>query len=210
MLKKENLKLCVGLIVIVIIIVIVSVSVILKQDKKSENEIKTNTTTSEMENILDLSTLDIEQKDEIGKEKIEEFLKIYKNNSPKGILVTLGLLNQNHTFNPEDYIDRFFAKTDIKYEDFKNKMLNYMTEELFEDYYNNQGFKEVDGLLCFSDIGGEEKEYEVTELKLSYNTENTMVYEISFKETGNENIEKAQITVVEKDNDYVVDKYEKI
>lgn len=208
---KKNIKIIIP--VIIIAIIAVCVIVILTRDNndinenQQENKVSNNTSTNS-ENEVILSNLDIEEKDEIGKEKIEKFLEIYKNSSPKGILVTLGLIEQNKTFNPEDYIDRFYAKTDISYDEFKNKILEYMTEELFNTYYNNQGFKEVDGYLCFSDIGEEEKEYQVTDLTLIENTDTTMTYQIIFQETETNVTETAKIVVVEKDNDYVVDQYE--
>ena len=115
-----------------------------ENNSKSENKIE-NVTDDKPENKVteekeetNLSKLDIEERDEISKEKIENFLKVYKNSSPKGILISLGLIDENYTSNPEDYIDRFYAKTDIKYEDFKNKLLEFVTEKLFNSYYDNK------------------------------------------------------------------------
>lgn len=217
--KKNNLLKIV--ILILVVGLILGLLFFLKSKKvennsKSENKIE-NVTDDKPENKVteekeetNLSKLDIEERDEISKEKIENFLKVYKNSSPKGILISLGLIDENYTSNPEDYIDRFYAKTDIKYEDFKNKLLEFVTEKLFNSYYDNQGFKNVDEYLCFSDIGGEEREYKVENMSLIDHTDSSMTYEISFFEESSNNIENAKITVIEKNNDYVVDIYEKL
>ncbi|MBR3132506.1 MAG: hypothetical protein IKG42_00235 [Clostridia bacterium] len=173
-----------------------------KRDNISENK-------NENESV-DLTKLTEEEKNELGKEKVEGFLKIYRNESPKGILVSLGLLEPNHEFSPEDYIDRIYAKTNIKYNDFKSKMLSYMDESLFSQYFDNLGFKESDGLLAVSDIGEIVKTYEVTSLEFVENQEDKKIYNIEFKDVDSGEIEKAQISVIESNNTYVVDKYEKL
>ena len=175
------------------------------------SEVKKVIENNEEDDKPELSTLTEEERTEIGKEKTEKFLSIYKNNSPKGILVTLGLLEKNHEFSPEDYFDRFFVKTNIKYEDFENVMLRYMTVELFNEYYHNQGFKEKDGYLAISDIGEEILEFELTDLDLKKTDGNKKIYDITYKNKETGETEKTSITVIvnESGKDYVVEKYEK-
>ncbi|MBR3152846.1 MAG: hypothetical protein IKF52_04505 [Clostridia bacterium] len=186
------------------------------KDNSNTNNTTNNSNSTKNENVLedrnenvDLSTLTEEEKNELGKDKVEDFLKIYRNDSPKGILVSLGLLESNHEFSPEDYVDRFYAKTDIKYSEFKSKMLNYMTEDLFLGYFENLGFKESDGILTVSDIGEVVKKYEVTSLEFVENQDDKKVYDIEFKDSDSGESENARISVVENNNTYVVDKYEK-
>ena len=78
--------------------------------------------------------------------------------SPEALLVKLGFTNYQE--GQGDANNNYYAKTNIKYSEFKTKMLNYVTEQLFEKefIYN---FKNVDGYLYFRDVGASGMEFEV-------------------------------------------------
>ena len=110
---------------------------------------------------------------------ISNFMKIYlyQQNSNIKFLVDLGLTDSNKIENYKLVIDSYY-ETDIKFDDYKKLLLNYMTKECFNDefYYEK---KEKDGVLYYSKIysypsgltsyeiknikkGEEENEYKVT------------------------------------------------
>lgn len=58
-----------------------------------------------------------------------------------------------------------YIKTNIKYSEYKSKMLNYMTEKWFEDNFT-KNFKSVDGYLYYLDGGATGMTFEVKSITL--------------------------------------------
>ena len=105
------------------------------------------------------------------KEVLTKYLNIFKGKgSPEGVLEKLGLLKYGDYSNANLTSDNYM-KTNIKYSDFKNKVLNIMTEEWFNTVNNNKKaeiteFKEKDGLLYYSNSGMTGTEYEVKSIRV--------------------------------------------
>jgi len=91
------------------------------------------------------------------KKSIEDFTnlkELYEYNVEE-LLISLDLTTQEKIEEYEDesnelFLDEFYV-TDIEFEDFKNKMLNYMTEDVFVKEFTEY-VKSLNGKLCFSDI----------------------------------------------------------
>ena len=98
-------------------------------------------------------------------------------------------------YNTAERDNEEYMKTDIKYLDLKNKMLEYMTEGLFETY--SYGYKNVDGNLWIRDMGASGYKMKVETLKKIASNENVIIYEVNFtteafdgrEPNGNEKIE---------------------
>jgi len=109
---------------------------------------------------------------------VSDFIKkyMYMENSDIKLFTDSGLTDENKIENYELVIDSYY-KTDIKFDDYKNLMLKYMTKECFNNSFC-MDIKEKDGELYYSDAysypsdlefkilnikkGEEENEYIVT------------------------------------------------
>lgn len=101
--------------------------------------------------------------DEI-KKAIQNYLDLVgaREGSPEGLLVKLGLTNFGAN---TEKADNNYIKTNIKYSEYKAKMLNYMTEQWFENNFTNF-FKNVNGYLYFFDGGATGMAFEVKSITL--------------------------------------------
>ncbi len=113
---------------------------------------------------------DVKFSDNEIKESITNYLNIFKGyGSIEGILENLELLEYGEYSNNELTSDNY-RKTDIKYSEFKNTVLNYMTEDWFNTintrYDTEAKFKEKNGLLYYNDIGLTGTEYVVESITL--------------------------------------------
>ena len=101
--------------------------------------------------------------DEI-KNAIQNYLDLVgaREGSPEGLLVKLGLTNFGAN---TEKADNNYIKTNIKYSDYKTKMLNYMTEQWFENNFT-KSFKNVNGYLYYFDGGATGLEYEVKSITI--------------------------------------------
>ena len=82
--------------------------------------------------------------------------------SPEGLLVKLGLTNFGAN---TEKSDNNYIKTNIKYSEYKTKMLNHMTEQWFENNFT-QLFKNVNGYLYYFDGGATGMTFEVKSITI--------------------------------------------
>ena len=92
-------------------------------------------------------------------------LESAKSNGPGMNLETLGFYKDGSESEQEQPAEKSgFKKTTIKYNEFKNKMLEYMTKECYEkqwgDIYSNEN-----GYLCYDDIGETGIQYKVNSIE---------------------------------------------
>lgn len=128
-------------------------------NKSSEN-IETNSNNATQTNTNVSKTF---SNDEI-KNAIQNYLDLRGalESSPEGLLVKLGLTS--FEANTEKSDDNYI-KTNIKYSEYKNKMLNYMTEQWFEDNFTKL-FKNVNGYLYYFDGGATGMTFEVESITI--------------------------------------------
>ena len=109
-----------------------------------------------------------ENKNEFSNVEVKECLQNYlglvgvMHGSTEGLLRKLGYTDFDESSLPD-----YFTKTNIKYSDFKNKMLNYMTEECFNNSNGlNEYFKEKDEYLIYSNVGASGWGFEIENVQL--------------------------------------------
>lgn len=135
------------------------------------NTINSNTSeeinNSQSNNIVDNEDNKFSEKE--IKESITNYLNIFKGaGSVEGRLEKMGLLKYGE-FNNNTLTTDNYRKTNIKYSDFKSTIMNYVSEEWFDNFNSikdNPEFKEQDGLLYYFDGGWTGAEYEVESIRL--------------------------------------------
>ena len=132
----------------------------------SSNETKSNKgtqTNSNSNTPTNASVTKSFSNDEI-KNAIQNYLDLVgaSEGSPEGLLVKLGLTSFGE--NTEN-ADNNYIKTNIKYSEYKAKMLNYMTEKWFENNFT-KFFKNVNGYLYYANVGATGMEYEVKSITI--------------------------------------------
>jgi len=104
------------------------------------------------------------------KQSIKEYMEIDElfNNQFDKLLVKLDLVTEYEAEQMLYDIDETheFVVTNVKYEDFKNAMLKYMTDIVFQNNFADQ-IKSKDGRLCFSsyNLDYDISNYEITKLE---------------------------------------------
>lgn len=149
--EKENSTKSILLIIALIVIIILLVVIIymLVNNKKANNDIdnqsKTTTTTT--------TTQKVSNEDDNIKNTIEKFLDIDCNLHTDGILdyLNLGFDESKQIYDEATEM----VITNVKYDDFKNAMLNYVTEEYFKKETDGRFIKDKSGYVRESQGGGE-------------------------------------------------------
>lgn len=137
------------------------------------NNIIDDTTDDKVDNYLD---------DEIAKTIIQSYLNIKgaREGSPIEAL-TIGeidLIDKYSEIPGGDYIDvDNYRSSGINYEDLKNKMLEYMTEDMFEKL-NDNAYKNVNGKLYIFDGGATGAGFDIKEIKLISSNKNSYKYQV--------------------------------
>lgn len=152
--------------------------------------------------------------DDMIKETITNYIKINElyNTSKEKLLLKLGLTNSKKI---EDYGSKIvgdeYYSTDIKFEDYKNAMLQYMTEECFKDNYCDE-VKSIDGVLYYSYAeASDPRTHEILSMNKDEYEENsfniTLKEKIQYsdmEEEQEEEIEEALFTITSRDGKGIV------
>lgn len=134
-----------------------------------------NQTTNDNQTNADTKS-SIEFSDEQEKSAFQNYLELteYIVNSPEKFLkkIDLKVNNINKEAKKNGYI-----KTNIKYEVFKEKLLNYVTDKCYDKNFEKSVFIEEDGFLCYlRDVGATGMDYKVASIvKNSTNSFNAIV-----------------------------------
>lgn len=130
------------------------------ENTTTENTTTGNTSTSNKDKNKSFSNAEI-------KNAIQECLDLEsaKTCGPRMNLETLGFYEDSSISAKEQPAQKSgYIKTAIKYNDFKNKMLEYITEECYEeewsDIYSNEN-----GYLCYDNIGQSGVKYQVNSIE---------------------------------------------
>lgn len=200
--KENSTKSTLLIITLIIIIILLGITIyMLVNNKKTNNDInsqsKTTTTTT---------TQKVSDKDEKVKKTIEKFLEIDCNIHSDGILdyLNLGFDESKQIYDEATEM----VITNVKYDDFKNAMLNYVTEEYFKKETDGFIVKDKSGYVRKSQGGGEcyiSKINNITKIgNLSYNVNIT---ETSDVDDSINNNTTQKFTFKEYNNKLVVDTY---
>ena len=112
--------------------------------------------------------------------------------SPEGLLVYLGLTTYGVN---QEIGEDYYIKTDISYSEYKNKMLQYMTEEMFEEDFT-VNYKNVNGILYFFYGGGSGTIFEVESIRINENGPGYIanVYNVHFDDSREQETFEFQIS----------------
>ena len=130
---------------------------------------KTNTTSENESQTSNKNTTNKFTNTQI-KKSIQNYLDLLGTltGSPEGMLVKIGLFD-NGKYDNAKRTDDNYINTKIKYSTYKNKMLNYVTEELFDKEFSGKNpytVKKVDGYLYYFDGGATGEEYKVKDITI--------------------------------------------
>ena len=199
--KENSTKSTLLIIALIIIIILLGIIIyMLVNNKKTNNDInsqsKTTTTTT---------TQKVSDKDEKVKKTIEKFLEIDCNIHSEGILdyLNLGFDESKQIYDEATEM----VITNVKYDDFKNAMLNYVTEEYFKKETDGFIVKDKSGYVRKGQGGGNECQTptinSITKTgNLSYTANYTMP-----TDSGKSYTETEKFTFKEYNNKLVVDSY---
>lgn len=218
--QKKNIFI---IILIIIIILLIGAIFYLKNEQKIKETNKENKAEiNETKNVIQEKEQTTSKKIELDKKKkvLEDYLSIYALHDSIQIQLYEKLNLRDGFNNYEEYYEKEFVayesvtkingeiynyyKTNIKYEDFKEAMLNYISEELFEQDFTLYQ-KENNGMLEIYANGRDGSNYAITNMTEISNE--TYEVEYKFYMGENEGI-PGKITVVfeKNNNDYIVKK----
>lgn len=146
---------------------------------------------------------------------LQEYLRLKGalEGSPEGMLVELGLWS----FDREaELLPNNYRKTDIPYAEYREKMLQIMTEDWLEGSFQYDGkglgdsvFKEEDGWLCFYEAGATGGAYELGSLTPQEGAEGEYLAEVySCNEDGSRELWTAELRVAETEGRCVIAAYQ--
>lgn len=158
--KKSKVVILMFLVLILIVLISLFLWINSKPEVKHELSIENNTVQDEL--ITENPNIEEASQDQIiemAKKSIEKYEALipYQESSIGAmpyLLAELDLATKdeldelvNGTYDRETYV-----KTNVSYDDFRTVMLNYMTEELFDEEYSH--YKNIDGYVGIQNVGG--------------------------------------------------------
>ena len=183
--------------------------------EKNEAKNTVNTLTSERDNLQSsvntlqskLDEISQEENNQIITENCKTVLQKYLHfmflvdGAPENLLYELNLISEaDYTKLQDSASTADYIKTSIPFDNFKNEILKYQTEEMFEKDFTSQKdqhlplFKNEDGLLSVLNGAGGSQEYNVEEMTLITNTDNTYTFEAKYSQTFESAKETGKIT----------------
>lgn len=129
--------------------------------------------------------------------------------SPESVLIELDLityqefenLRQNEANKEDEYV-----KTEIKFEEFKNLLTQYMTENLYESRFSRK-YKNINGNLAVLDGGATGISFEIINMELKARGNMSYKYEVEYKEDPYEGPNQKMLVSMEyNDGNYIVSK----
>ena len=230
--KEKNHKKILLLVSVIIIVIVESISIlyyiykistetvivekqVVELDAETEikgeqNNLKENSIDYSAANDTSNSSNDIKNSNEFSENDIKTALQNYleligiREGSPEGLLVKLGLCNYSDYDDSEKTSDNYI-KTNIQYSEYKEKMLNYVTEEWFNTEFTKE-YKDVDGVLYFLDGGATGLEFEVKDITIKGDSSDLSyianVYNIHVDES--KELENIEFHIANKDGKCVI------
>jgi hypothetical protein len=113
------------------------------------------------------------------------------------------------TVKNEEYdIDVELWKTNVKYEDFKNQLLKYVSESMAEEAFLKQSLTEKDGYLYIAPYDGGCMSVDVLDAELLQETDGKYEYKLKCLDDAHDEVRKFDVkaTIVKQNGVFVVDK----
>lgn len=101
--------------------------------------------------------------------------------SPENLLVELNLLTTDKFEKLKNNSNENYIKTSVKYEDLKNAMLDYVTEDFFEtNFEKNDNYKNSNGYVSVINGGGSGISYTIKNFELKSKSNNIYKYNVTY------------------------------
>lgn len=174
-------------------------------DTVSNTATSSNTTTN---STSQTSTNDTQAIEAECKTVLQKYLDCYGVGAPIQALVELDLLTNteaNRTTNTTTINNTPYLKTSVKYSDFKNTALKYMTESAFEERFSS--YKNSNDFVAVIDGGETGRAYTIKNMKLKLNENNVIQSEINYTYEEGEMTENRKLSATfekAKNGHYVV------
>lgn len=151
----------------------------LDEENNIENEVDNET------NELDISVEEKEKIEEEAKEVLEKYLPLssYERSNIGAMPYLLAELEleEKSTLDLLCTVDSTsYIQSDVKYEDFKNALLEYVTEEYFETYFIQ--YKDMNGYVGFQNVAAGLGAAEVESVELVSIEDGNYVFDVIFKD----------------------------
>lgn len=164
------------------------------QTSSSSNSSNLNSNTS---NTTSQATNNVSQPNESEcKTALLKYLDCIGTGSPISELVVLDFLTYDQTDSATRITidNKDYLKTTIKYSDFKNTVLNYVTEDFFNNKFP-KGAETPDGYVAFVDGGKSGATHLINNMTLVSNQNNLVQYEVAYvySESDESNGEKRKL-----------------
>lgn len=187
-----------------------------------ENITNTNsmTTNSIANNVNDENVLSSVDAQKIIQKYID--ITYLKSVDPLAFLKDLGLVNSSNSNDYQKaklngdmvYSDEYY-KTNVKYENYLDKISDYMTKEHAEKIYKKD-IVNVDGILYILAMGGSTGQDNIQDINLLSNTNDIYVYQVSIVSTPDDHVPTEQekkprtvkVTIKNVNDNYIVADYQ--
>lgn len=176
-----NLQAIVILLVIIVLIIAFFICINIRTDSyinKEENDVlnyKTNTKNEDVE---------FNESDAISVLKDYLELKALASSNPQAVLEKYGLATNQQFAKYERTADETFIKTDISYEEIRNKFQEFITKDFFNKEYKNI-YKSSNGVTYVANKNDAKINYEITRYEKNEN-KNKPILQVWYKTTLNE------------------------
>lgn len=176
-----NLQAIVILLVIIVIIIAFFICINIRTDSyinAEENDVlnyKTNTKNEDVE---------FNESDAISVLKDYLELKALASSNPQAVLEKYGLATNQQFAKYERTADETFIKTDISYEEIRNKFQEFITKDFFNKEYKNI-YKSSNGVTYVANKNDAKINYEITRYEKNEN-KNKPILQVWYKTTLNE------------------------
>lgn len=195
--EKKQIKLSLGVVISVFISILLSMAlvgmycyynfIVLPKYEVANNETENITKKEEdKEEQNDEKEIETSISNEQAKDIIQSYLNIEfcEYTLPKSVLnlEEIGLVNSQEDFdkNSINLGDYWHVSNNIKYSDFKDKMLEYMTEEIYKEDFSSS-YKDVNGFLAVLESYGKQIDcVKVDKVELLEEDNNKYVYKVEY------------------------------
>lgn len=215
--KNKKLTLILAVIILFIIVLIVGVVIVILSNIKKDDKISTsNSSTIVNTNIPNntIKTRDTNEFKVLTNNLVQQQSKSYfdfKFTNPSSILSELskqGLITYNSAQNIIDPEGKAAYLTQVRFEDYKAAMLNYVSEQLFEKDFKNMFKQNSNGYITLPNVGGVPPKIDV--LNVSKQSENTYLIKtkMTVESIKYERNVDYNVSIVRQNNIYVIDSIE--
>lgn len=155
---------------------------------ESDTNLIENKIITEVNIVTDINSLTNPKIEDIAKSTFDEYFKrlyAFEKSSigpMPGIFIELGLATENDIdlWSKNEDKDTDYIKSNVKYETFKNAILQFVNEDYFVKFFSQ--YKNIEGYVAFGNYGGGSPWYGVEDAELISRVGNTYNFKITIKD----------------------------